>query len=591
MPTRREYTDFKNGLRNASDYLDASSSVRTDLKGSVADVAKFAVSASYEVNLKEIICSLLSGLGLRLPNIQICLSINLKELLKTIRDLGHAVLDTLQAALESLDRALDSFLEHLGLDRILDRVSGVLSEIADIANMINFCSFPIDPVSIGNVLENTMESFLGAGENILNAIGSIAPDQIGGCILAGGTTRNPYGIGFFNTGIYTGGILKSISDNFGDIVAGTISSALISSITSESNRISNSIGSLIRRESKVPTSYSQGGSDLSTTPLVTTLTTAGSTTDIIHVASVEGLRPGMTVAIGTEIRRIISVLTNPNRIQLSSPLSTIPTEGTTVTASSSVVSTITNPGSTRNLLNVSSTNGFRPGMRIAVGSEIVTIREISTNTIRLTTDLPFAPPPGTSVIGSNREVNTGVGVLYNSNEEGITGAVTNASKLQALYQNLASYQVVHDDGTVYNNIFELFLEDDLLRILRRTPNPVPEVSEQIPVHNYCGQVIGYTKAVTQMSPEESTGTEPNELSEQAAQPGLNAGGRSTSPQAEALRTAEDIGATDGNMIWRGTWLSGNLYRIGHVIKRTDGIYLCLVENSDSTFINSNWESL
>ena len=78
------FTDFPNGLTDATQYLSSQNSLQAELTGSVADIGRLVISAQLDFNLKEIICSLLAGRGLKLPNIQICVSLNLKELLGNI---------------------------------------------------------------------------------------------------------------------------------------------------------------------------------------------------------------------------------------------------------------------------------------------------------------------------------------------------------------------------------------------------------------------------------------------------------------------------------------------------------------------------
>jgi len=374
------FTDFPNGLGGAADYLSANNSTRAELTGSVADIGRLVVSAELDFNLKEIICSLLAGRGLKLPNIQICISLNLKELLGTI--FGQ-VQQVLYDALASLDAAFDRFLDHLKLDEVLGRINNVLGEVTQIANMINFCSAPLDPIQIPNVLENAMDSFLGAGKSIIDSIGQILPGEIGGCLIDGQ----------FNGSIFNGGILKKIWDNFDDL------DTIADTIINDANSVIRQIDDLIDRENNVSGVYDQGGSDL--------------------------------------------------------------------------------------------------------------------------------------LEDDDRPVNDGIGALYNSQDEGIQGAVYAAGQLWSSYQNLASYQVVGSDGTVYNNIFETFCEPELLRILRRTPDPRPEIAEREPVFNYCGEIIGYTKVTTQESPTTSVGKVPGEID----QPGFDAGGLSTSPIAEAIEIA------------------------------------------------------
>ena len=236
------FTDFPNGIQSASDYLTDNVGASAQLSTSVADIAGFMVSAEMDFNLKEIVCSLLAGRGLLLPNIQICVSLNLKELLSTV--LG-TITDTLYAALASLDQTFDKLMDHLRIDEVLGRINNVLSEISNIANMINFCSAPINPIRIPNVLENVMESFLGAGKSIVDSIGQMVPDQIGGCLI-GGT---------FNGSVFSGGLLKKIWDNIDNLNA--IEATLLNDIA----LIESAINGLIERETQVTTKYDQGGSD------------------------------------------------------------------------------------------------------------------------------------------------------------------------------------------------------------------------------------------------------------------------------------------------------------------------------------------
>ena len=487
------FDDFPEGLESASDYLGTRRSVSAELKGSVADVGKFAISAEYDTSLKEIICSLLAGLGIRLPNIQVCLSINLKALVEMLKGFGDALSNALKSALEKLDEALDRFLEHTKLDAVLDRISDVLSQIEDIASMINFCAFPINPVAIGKVLETTMGSFLGAGEDILNAIGRIAPDEIGGCYISGGTTNYPYS---FRVASFRGGLLGDIANAFPLLFPGIS--------LDDSNPLSRTFGS---------------GSKI----------------------FVSG---GFSSRRGETISQILGKI------------------GYRISES-----------------NLDENNEF---VLEATGSGIVNDIE---NLIAEENDPPTTYDRGGSDLSeSPREVNEKVGVLYNSREEGIHGATTNANRIRALYQNLGNYAVTHNDGTEYDNIFELFLDEDLLRILRRIPDPSPEISEQVPVYNYCGEIIGYTKSVTQEQRDESVGEEPRISEEQQRQPGLDAGGRSTSPQATTIGSQtstptlflptlieSDIPDLDADKITSGIFDTSRLATggsVGQVLKRT-----------------------
>ena len=395
------FTDFPNGISDASTYLSAQSSVNAQLTGSTADISRFIVSAELDSTLKEIICSLLAGRGLKLPNTQICVSLNLQELL---------ALPNLQAelftALTSLADALNSFLDHTKIESVLGRINNILAEVSNIANMINFCSSPVDPIAIPNILETSMQSFLGVGVDLIAQIGSMDPGQIGGCLIDGQ----------FNCAAFNGGILGSICDNIADVTAGTADVNFVNSIVAESAIIVTAITDLINSETGVSGNYDQGGSDLAE---------------------------------------------------------------------------------------------------------------------------------------DTREVNEGIGALHNAADAGIQGNTRIASQLKALYDNLGSYQVVGSDGTVYNNIFETFVDPDLLRVLRRASDPSPEIAERQPVYNYCGEIVGYTKAITQSTQETSVGTVPAVIT----QPGFNAGGLITDPISEAEGEVDATGAVT-NVITNVTNVTG-----------------------------------
>jgi len=367
------YTDFRNGLEGPDQYLSAQNPIKVDLQGSAADIGRFVFQADWSMSLKEIICSLLAGRGLKLPNIQLCVFLNLQELLG-IPQLQAALREVLSALADAMQR----FLDHTRIGEVLGRINSVLSEITSIANMINFCSAPIDPVAIPNLLEQAMQSFLGAGEDIINKIGQLIPGEIGGCLTPGG----------FNCTAFSGGILGKLCDN-PDVFNGTASEDFINSIRRDVDDVTSDIDVLIAIENNLSGLYDQGGSDFSLEP---------------------------------------------------------------------------------------------------------------------------------------REVNTGIGVLHNSQDEGIQGNTQIAGQLKALYDSLGSYQVEDNKRNVYNNIFETFVEPDLMRLLRREDDPRPTISERQPVYNYCGEVVGYTEAVSQSQPNTSEGLFPGEIN----QPGFNAGGLTSS---------------------------------------------------------------
>jgi hypothetical protein len=445
------FTDFPNGLSSAADYLTNNQSANAQLSTSVANVGRFMVSAELDANLKEIICSLLAGRGLKLPNIQICISLNLKELLaNTIGVIQQVLYD----ALARLDQVLDKFLDHLKIDQVLGRINNVLGEITQIANMINFCSAPINPVAIPNVLRNAMESFLGKGKEIIDSIGNIIPSEIGGCLLPGGG---------FNRGIWRGGIFGKIDENWDNFIGNGADPSWIDSIIADINKVENDINSLISRENKVTTNYDQGGSDLAESP---------------------------------------------------------------------------------------------------------------------------------------RTINEGIGTLYNASEEGIRGAVDVANKLHAIEQVTGGYPLVDDSGRTYSGPLELICDEDLLRILRRPSNPTPDIAEQVPIFNYCGEIVGYQRIESQSNQEVSVGLPPGTIN----QPGFNAGGLPTSPINEAIAGEAALGGgTVINQITNVTNLDGSVIivddeagllssgsSLGQLVYRTD-IDTLYVDNGGTSNTIADYE--
>ena len=244
-----EYTDFKNGLQSANDYLDT----RNHLSGTTAlgnSALRIVGKAEYSFTLRELLCGVLSGNGVKLPNLQICLSANISALLQ-IPSLQGALAD----ALGQLEGTMNDFMDHTKLDSVLGRLNGVLAEAQNVANMINFCSAPVDPIAIPNILERAMGSFLGAGKNLINQIGNIAPDNVCACISPGGG---------FNASAFTGGILGNIANNIEAINAGTLSQSVINSITSDISQVASSVSNLINFENNINGAYALGGSQFGT---------------------------------------------------------------------------------------------------------------------------------------------------------------------------------------------------------------------------------------------------------------------------------------------------------------------------------------
>tara|TARA_B100000963_G_scaffold1722_1_gene1286 strand:+ start:10538 stop:13078 length:2541 start_codon:yes stop_codon:yes gene_type:complete len=387
------FKDFPNGLNDINEYLDARHHISgTNAAGS--ENLKIVASAEYSFTLRELLCGMLSGNGLKLPNIQLCMHSNINALLNIPGLQGE-----LKDALNELQSGMESFMDHTKLDEVLGRLNGVLAEAQNVANLINFCATPVDPIAIPNMLERAMGSFLGAGKQLIDNIGSIAPGQTCACISA---------TGGFNASVFNGGILGTIANNFSAINAGNLGQSVIDSIRTDINSVTGSISSLIDFENNISGSYSQGGSQFGT------------------------------------------------------------------------------------------------------------------------------PDSG---------CNTEMGVLHNPNSGGVAGNARMVAQLKGLYDRLSGYPVQYSLGTgadghqydsngnrilqgeiiEYSNIFQLLLEQSLLDIIARDDDPTPDINNQIPVYDYCGNVIGYTANFEQKTTGKSAGSSPTTPSS----PGYNAGGLTT----------------------------------------------------------------
>jgi hypothetical protein len=236
-------SEFIGGLQNASDYLNRTT---VDIPNNVtADLNSGTILTSTTgYSLKEIICSLLAGNGIKLPNLQFCLKINLSRLLNI-----PGMLAPLHNALSAADAALEKFIAHTNIDNVLARLNAAIAEFAAVANMINFCGTPIQPRPIPNVLRDTMGSFLGQGKDLLDRLGTMLDDDIGGCISLDGK---------FNANLFTGGLLKELgnwTDDFSSMPAN-----VLDSFVNELNAFSNDIDNLVEFENNFASTKSKGGS-------------------------------------------------------------------------------------------------------------------------------------------------------------------------------------------------------------------------------------------------------------------------------------------------------------------------------------------
>ena len=314
-------TDFSAGLSSFNDYLDTKHHIQEELVAGTQDLGRAIVKAEYSYTMRELLCGLLAGKGLKLPNIQMCLSMNLRGLLGM-----DGITGTLQDALNQAQGMVDQFLDHTSINNVLGRLNGIIQEASSIANMINFCGTPIQPQAIPNMLEGAFGSFLGAGQNIVNALGEVIPSEVSACASLGADGKPQ-----FKANIFNGGALKTIGDNLSAIQNGSIGSTALSEIVGSLNSVSDEFGKLIDKETYINgtggSGYDTGGSQFTCGTLATqvvigklyeieTLGTSDFTTIGASANSVGTTFTATAVGTGTgcvrEVNTVIGVLHNPD---------------------------------------------------------------------------------------------------------------------------------------------------------------------------------------------------------------------------------------------------------------------------------------
>ena len=476
------YTDFTGGLQDFNDYLDQKHHINEQYVVGSEDTGRAVIKAEYSYTLREILCALLAGKGLKLPNIQMCLSYNIQGLINTAGITGP-----LQEALNEVNQAIDQFLDHTSISNVLGRLNAIIQEGAAIANMINFCGTPIQPKAIPNLLENAMGSFLGKGQEIIDLLGQIIPDQIGGCASLGADGKFE-----FKANIFNGGVLKQIGDNLSSILDGSIASNTLNDFTNSLRQVAGEFGKLVDKETYINGTGNSGG-------------------------STDYSRGGSQFTCGTTASQIVA-----------GKLYEIETLGTTDFTS------------------------------VGAGANTVGTTFVATGT-----------PAGTGCV---REVNTGIGVLHNPESSGIAGNASLAQQIKSTYDQVGGYPVIGTDGTVYNNIFDVLLEPEMLKKVKASENPTQLIQSQNPVYDYCGNVIGYSYATQTGTQERSGGSPPTTstlpgllgagdratdggaIIQNAKSPGKLASVPPMAPQLPSLTTSErnDIDAINGMLLYNTT---------------------------------------
>lgn len=377
-----EFTDFKAGLQNVSDYLDA----KHHISGTTAvgvDAFNVVASAQYSFSLRELICSVLGGHGFKLPNFQISVFANLNALLGLDK-----IQSAIKSALSGLADAFSSFMDNLNIDSILGRLNSIINEALNVANLLNFCGKAANPIAIPNMIERAFPSLLGRGDSIVRQIAT-PPNQLGTNSIKYDVNGNVV----FNTEAYINddGIFGEIARNYFKLSTGTLSNSEIDSFVFKINNITSELDELVKEENNISGAYDFGGSDF----------LSGDTTE------------------------------------------------------------------------------------------------------------------GSGITFSDVESSTDLGVLHNPKSGNMSSNTRIASSLRSVYSQLGGYPVQYKDQTTgeiveYNNIFELFVSPAVLELLRQYEDDESTVTTQIPVYDYCGNIIGYRTNVEQGNPNQSSnGVEPS----------------------------------------------------------------------------------
>lgn len=116
----------------------------------------------------------------------------------------------------------------------------------------------------------------------------------------------------------------------------------------------------------------------------------------------------------------------------------------------------------------------------------------------LTTNEPHAS--GGSIISPKERINTEVGSKIPTNIT-VQQAMTISAGLQSTYNQLSQY-VIDSSG---KNIFDYLLEPELIAKLEENVEASPVITEQQPVYDYCGKIIGFTTTVVSGNTATSSG--------------------------------------------------------------------------------------
>ena len=534
------YSDFRDSLTTFDNYISAEKH-SVGLQGTYGD--KAVVRAEIGGNMKTMICNLLAGNGLKpMPQIQICLDMNLNELLGLAA--GNAAL---MGAMATCRTALQAFNTHTGLSATLMRLNAVIGEAAAIASMINFCAKPINPKPIPNLLETVMGSFLGKGEAILNKLGRVIPDRASICF--------DFSTGKLNTDAYIdGGLLQEIRDS---LEAGIDISALWEDWVAQLMAIADDFARIVQFENDIANAaMEQNGLGGGTGDSLAPVTLPDSNPDVQIFQS--GFSSVQFAADGTEVTPIIVTKINnatsttstkvtldvlvkftekmdPASLTCRLPDSSVPSSG-----SYGTIRILGGPdvnGSNERVWNASGVQAINPmpfgdGDTIFGGTIVLDTSTYQSSTFTFavgSTNHDTTPLKPTSITGKEmlsvravqfacKEATAGVGAtnyvgtaLPNQSAEqqqkaianytDMPTAINNAQNILTIWNQLAGYPIQRTDGTILTNIFDAFLDDDAIALAAAGESYIAPIYTKVEEKDYCGNVIGYKYEFTQGSLE------------------------------------------------------------------------------------------
>ena len=490
------YSEFRGGLQSFNEYI---ATERIDLVGETAlfgNPLLGGIRAEISGNMKDMICQLLAG-NLNLPQVQICMDANLSALI------GSTGLPAaLSTALTGARTAMQTFMDHTGIDAALGRLNAVMGEIASVASMINFCATPINAKPIPNLLENVMGSFLGEGDDLMALLGGVIPDQLEVCY-------NPATGKVNHNAFPSTGLLAQIQAKIDYIGSGAWAAQDYEDFVTSLDQFSSETNNLIASELAISTASTEadglGSANITSTAtgdppaLVSFVPNKDSSdnyrdlkftvvfsqpmnTATVTIRTAAGSSNGGNILVSTD-----SAFGDHTLEVVMSDVGVIASSQNTTFQFSPAINLSAN---TTYYVKVTSgvTNSFETGVAMAV-----TYGNHSFH-VGSSTQTP------TYAVGTG-QTNSDIGTVINR-----------AINLRATHDSLGGYPVCGktgstQEGVCVDSIFDKLLPSQITGLLATGDNYSALVQEKIPIYDYCGNIVGYTTVTSQGEQIVQEGTE------------------------------------------------------------------------------------